>query len=37
MAAEGTKMTDRGNMHMDTRVFKVTDFKSDVKFDFSGH
>ena len=34
MASEATKMAIRGNMHMDTRVIKVTDFKSEVKFDF---
>ena len=26
-------MAIRGNMHMDTRVIQVTDFKSEVKFD----
>ena len=31
MASEATKMTVRGNMHMDTRVIKVADFKSEVK------
>ena len=25
-----------GNMHMDTRVIKVADFKSEVKFDLLG-
>ena len=34
MASEATKMTVRGNMHMDTRVINVADFKSEVKFDF---
>ena len=33
MASEATKMAIRGNMHMDTRVILVTDFKSEVKFD----
>ena len=33
MASEATKMTVRGNMHMDTRAVKVADFKSEVKFD----
>ena len=27
MASEATKMAVRGNMHMDTRVIKVVDFK----------
>ena len=30
MASEATKMAVRGNMHMDTRVIKVPDFKSGV-------
>ena len=25
-----------GNMHMDTRIIKVADFKSEVKFDLRG-
>ena len=27
------KIVVRGNMHMDTRVIEVTDFKSEVKFE----
>ena len=34
MASEATKMAVRGNMHMDTRVIEVADFKSEVKFEF---
>ena len=30
MASEATKIAVRGNMHMDTRVIKVADFKSEV-------
>ena len=30
MASEATKMAVRDNMHMDTRVIKVPDFKSGV-------
>ena len=30
-------MAIRGNMHMDTRVILVTDFKSEVKFDLWGY
>ena len=30
MASEATKMAVRGNIHMDPRVFKVADFKSEV-------
>ena len=30
MTSEATKMAVRGNMHMDTRVFRVPDFKSGV-------
>ena len=30
MASEATKMAVGGNMHMDTRVIKVANFKSDV-------
>ena len=30
MASKATKMAVRGNMHMDTRVIKVPDFKSGV-------
>ena len=33
MDSEATKMAIRGNMHMDTRVIEVADFKSEVKFD----
>ena len=33
MASEATKMADTGNMYMDTRVFEVPDFNSDVKFE----
>ena len=32
MASEATKMAIRGNMHMDTRVIEVADFKSEVNF-----
>ena len=31
MASEATKMVVRGNMHMNTRVIEVDDFKSEVK------
>ena len=30
MTSEATKMAVRGNMHMDTRVIRVPDFKSGV-------
>ena len=30
MASEVTKMAVGGNIHMDTRVIKVVDFKSEV-------
>ena len=30
MASEATKMAVRDNMHMDTRVIKVADLKSEV-------
>ena len=33
MASEVTKMTVRGNMHMDTRVIKFAGFKSEVTLD----
>ena len=33
MASEATKMAIRGNMHMDTRVIEVADFKPEVKFE----
>ena len=32
MASEAMKMAIRGNMHIDTMVIEVTDFKSEVKF-----
>ena len=32
MASEATKMAVRGNIYMDTRVIKVADLKSEVKF-----
>ena len=34
MASEVNNMAVRGNMHMDTGVIMVADFKSEVKFDF---
>ena len=34
MASEASKMAVRGNMHNDTRVIEVADFKSEVKFEF---
>ena len=34
MASKATKMAVRGNMHNDTRVIEVADFKSEVKFEF---
>ena len=37
MASEATKMAVRGNMHINTRVIEVADFKSEVKFEFWGH
>ena len=30
-------MAIRGNMHMDTRIIEVADFKSEVKFDLWGY
>ena len=36
MASEATKMAVRGNMHMDTRVFEVTEFNSEVIWDLRG-
>ena len=33
VASEATKMAVRGNMHNDTRVIEVADFKSEVKFE----
>ena len=35
MASEATKMTVRGNMHMDIRVINVVDDKSEVKFELT--
>ena len=32
MASEATEMAVRGNMHIDTRVIEVPDFKTEVKF-----
>ena len=37
MTSEATKMAIRGNMHNDTRVIEVADFKCEVKFEFRGH
>ena len=34
MASEDTKIAVRGNMRNDTRVIKVAEFKSEVKFEF---
>ena len=33
MASEATKKAVRDNMHLNTRVIKVIDFKSEIKFD----
>ena len=33
MTLEATEMAVRGNMHKDTRVNEVADFKTEVKFD----
>ena len=33
MASEATKMAVRSNIHMETRINEVADFKSDAKFD----
>ena len=33
MASGATKMAVRGNMHNDTRVIEVADFKFEVKFE----
>ena len=33
VASEATKMAVRGNMHNDTRVIEVADFKFEVKFE----
>ena len=37
MASEATKMSVRGNIHMDNKVIEVTNFKSEVTFDLRGH
>ena len=37
MASEATKMATSGNMHIDTRVFEVTEFNSEVSLDLRGH
>ena len=37
MASDATNMSVRGNMHIDTRIIEVADFKSEVKFEFSGY
>ena len=37
MTSEASKMATRGNMHMDARVIKVTDFNSEVSLDLRGH
>ena len=37
MASEATKIAVRGNMYMDNKVIYVTDFKSEVRCDLSGH
>ena len=37
IASKAIKIAVRGNMHIDTRVIEVTDFKIEVKFDFRGH
>ena len=36
MTSEATKMSVRGNMHMDTRVVEVTEFNSEVRCDLRG-
>ena len=36
MASKATKLAVRGNMHIDTRVIEVADFKSQFKFDLWG-
>ena len=33
MASEATQMAIRGNMHMDSRVIEVTNFKYQIKFE----
>ena len=37
VASEATKIAVTENMHMDTRVIEVTDFKSEAKYDFGDH
>ena len=37
MASEATKMATSGNMHMDTKVFEVTEFNSEVILDPKGY
>ena len=37
MASEATKMAVRGNMHMNTRVIEVADFKYVVKCNIWGY
>ena len=37
MASEATNMVVRANMHMDFRVIKVSDYKSDIKFNIWGY
>ena len=37
MASEATKMDVRGTMHIDTMVFEVPDFNSEVPFEIWGH
>ena len=37
MVSEASKIALRGNMHMNTRVIKIADFKSEVIFDLWGH
>ena len=36
MTSGATKMTQSSNMHMDTRVVKVAEFKLEVIFDLRG-
>ena len=36
MASEATEMAVRCNMHIDTTLIEVADFKMEVKFDFWG-
>ena len=37
LASEATNMAVKGKMHIDPRVFKAADLKSEVKFDILGH